>query len=411
MHYAPAKKQRLVSSFQKSLAKQQLVLRKATTPNEMRKMALYKLALTLAKHKMPFSACEAFITFAKAADPYSIVFKNMAGSRNTIATKTVELYENILRPELTEKITNSPYWSLMADDSTDSAVQEQCGVYARFIDLEHQTISTRFLSFWRLVGHPDAENIYQGILHVIDESWLKLPLKKLVGFTCDGASVMIFSHQGVLGKLRRGINPKLFSTHCPPHRLVLASKTAQKDIPDFVEKNVSNVLFYFRDSSTRRDQFQSLVELTDPERDYIAIVQYHKIRWLSLSDCVNRVCTLLPSLLRFFEEEMRDMKNRVAVRRKAEDLHTRLEDPLFALYLYFLQPNLDILADINRQLQKANQSLYVMCCKISAFKTTLLEPLLQDPEKEVIVSNLRPLEEAVVKFYGDDFQKHLSFAY
>ena len=44
-----------------------------------------------------------------------------------------------------------------------------------------------------------------------------------------------------------------------------------------------------------------------------------------------------------------------------------------------------------------------MCCKISAFKTTLLEPLLQDPEKEVIVSNLRPLEEAVVKFYGDDF--------
>ena len=187
----------------------------------MRKMALYKLALALAKHKMPFSACEAFITFAKVADPDSIVFKNMAGSRNTIATKTVELYENILRPELTEKITNSPYWSLMADDSTDSAVQEQCGVYARFIDLEHQIISTRFLSFWRLVGHPDAENIYQGILHVIDESvidesvidesGLKLPLKKLVGFTCDGASVMISSHQGVLGKLRRGINPKLFN--------------------------------------------------------------------------------------------------------------------------------------------------------------------------------------------------------
>ena len=51
--------------------------------------------------------------------------------------------------------------------------------------------------------------------------------------------------------------------------------------------------------------------------------------------------------------------------------------------------NLNILADINRQLQKANQSLYVMCCKISAF-------------------NLRPLEAAVVKFYGDDFQKHPS---
>ena len=185
MHYAPAKKQWLVGSFQKSLAKQQLVLRKAITPNEMRKMALYKLALTLAKHKMPFSACEAFITFNKAADPDSIVFKNLLlGAETQLLPKQ----ENILRPELTEKITNSPYWSLMADDSTDSAVQEQCGVYARFIDLEHQTISTRFLSFWWLVGHPDTENVYQGILHVIDESGLKLPLKKLVGFTCDGAT-------------------------------------------------------------------------------------------------------------------------------------------------------------------------------------------------------------------------------
>ena len=93
--------------------------------------------------------------------------------------------------------------------------------------------------------------------------------------------------------------------HCPPHRMVLASKAAQKEIPDFVEKLVGNVLFYFRDSPTRRDQFKSLLELTDPDQKYIAIVQYHKIRWLSLSDCVNWLCMLLPLLVRFFEAEMR----------------------------------------------------------------------------------------------------------
>ena len=78
---------------------------------------------------------------------------------------------------------------------------------------------------------------------------------------------------------------------------------------------------------------------------------------------------------------MRDTNNRIAVRRKAEDLHGRLENPLFSLYLFFLQPILDILADINRQPQKANQSLYVTCCKIKVFKTTLMEPLLVDPGK------------------------------
>lgn len=109
----------------------------------------------------------------------------------------------------------------------------------------------------------------------------------------------------------------------------------------------------------------------------------------------------------FFDKEMRDTKNRPAVRRKAEDLHGRLEDPLFALYLFFLQPILDILADINRQLQKANQSLYVTYCKIKAFKTTLLEPLLKDCEAETADSNLRLVEETVARCYGSDFQQHL----
>ena len=31
------------------------------------------------------------------------------------------------------------------------------------------------------------------------------------------------------------MNPKLFSSHCPPHRLVLAAKEGQKKIPDDVE--------------------------------------------------------------------------------------------------------------------------------------------------------------------------------
>ena len=302
--FTPDKRQRLISTFQRGLLRQQQLLKKATTPSQMRVIAPYKLAFTIAKHKMPFSSCEAFTAFARAADPESIVFKDMAGSRNTIATKSVELYEKVLRPELTEKVNDSPYWSIMADDSTDSSVCEQCGVYARFVDMQERSITTRFLSLQQIQGHPNAENIFQGIMQIIGPAGLNLPLQKLVGFTCDGASVMISGNQGVLGKLRREIKPKLFSTHCPPHRMILASKAAQKEIPDFVEKLVGDVLFYFRDSPTRRDQFKSL---TDPDLEYITIVQYHKIRWLALSDCVNQLCMLLPMLVRFFEAEMRDI--------------------------------------------------------------------------------------------------------
>ena len=157
-------------------------------------------------------------------------------------------------------------------------VKEQFGVYATYIDIEKEINCTKFLSLQQIVGHPDAENIYQGIMQVIGESGLNLPLQKLVGFTCDGASVIISDKQSVLGKLRKNLNPKFVLIHCPPHRLVLASKTAQKEIRVFDEKLISDILFYFKDSAVRRDQFHSLMELTDHENDYISLVQYHKIR-------------------------------------------------------------------------------------------------------------------------------------
>ena len=54
----------------------------------------------------------------------------------------------------------------------------------------------------------------------------KMEIYKLAGFTCDGASVMTSPKEG---KLRRETNPKLFSTHCPPHRLVLPSKEGERE--------------------------------------------------------------------------------------------------------------------------------------------------------------------------------------
>lgn len=59
----------------------------------------------------------------------------------------------------------------MVDDSTDNAVKEQCGVYARFIDIEQEAICSSFLAFHQVVGHPTSENIYQCILKVIGIGW------------------------------------------------------------------------------------------------------------------------------------------------------------------------------------------------------------------------------------------------
>ena len=102
----------------------------------------------------------------------------------------------------------------MADESTDSATM----VYVRYINLEKCKISEEFLEMKQVCGHHDASNIFSCLMEVLDpeDPDAKLPMETLAGFTSDGASVMISPKNGVLGKLRSAVNPKVFSTHCPP---------------------------------------------------------------------------------------------------------------------------------------------------------------------------------------------------
>ena len=46
-------------------------------------------------------------------------------------------------------------------------------------------------------------------------------------------------------------------------------------------------------------------------------------------------------------------------------------------------------------------------CKIKAFKTTLMEPLLLDSEKNTTEDNVRPIDDMFEHFSGSEFQKHL----
>ena len=112
--------------------------------------------------------------------------------------------------------------------------------------------------------------------------------------------------------------------------------------------------YFFKDSSVRRDEFHSLKELVEPNSPYIALVQYHRVRWLSFSDCVSRLVKLLPLLVRYFEEQALDTTNRQEVRTKCRSLHSRLSEPRFQLFLFFLEPQLEVLAKMSKWLQKSS---------------------------------------------------------
>lgn len=147
---------------------------------------------------MPYSCCASFVEFARAADPNSVVFKRMAGSRDTVTKRSQEIHQSILKPLTIEKVGMSPFWSLTADESSDSATMEQLGVYIRYVDVDGGKLCEDFLEMKRVEGHPTAQNIFDSLMEVLrpENPKLRLSLNTLAGFTSDGASVMISPKNG-----------------------------------------------------------------------------------------------------------------------------------------------------------------------------------------------------------------------
>ena len=83
---------------------------------------------------------------------------------------------------------------------------------------------------------------------------LALPTERLASLTCDGAPVVLYQKNGVAGKLKASVNPKLFITHCPPQII----------IPDNVDKLIGDLLFFFTNSPVHREEFHKLKELVEP---------------------------------------------------------------------------------------------------------------------------------------------------
>ena len=169
----------------------------------------------------------------------------------------------------------------------------------------------------------------------------------------------------------------------------MAAKSGLEELPDNVHRTVDGVMRHFKNSHVRREKLKVIIELSDEGREYHQLVAYHRVRWLSLNVCVQRLADLLPEIVSYFELEAHSTSIRRSERANLQELYDELVDPKFQLYLYFLQGRLPILAGINIQLQTKGQDLFTSYQKIAGFKKMFLEPILHEVEGGLHESNIR----------------------
>ena len=125
-----------------------------------------------------------------------------------------------------------------------------------------------------------------------------LPKENLVSFTTDGASVMRSESAGVAGHLIRNYNPCLLIQHCIVHRQVLAAEDGLQKLPSCVHETVDDVMKFFKNSHVRKEKLEAIIEVALEDQEYFRLVEYHKVQWLTLNDCVQRFKDLLPDTSR-----------------------------------------------------------------------------------------------------------------
>ena len=145
--------------------------------------------------------------------------KNATYCSATVQNEIIDVICTLIRKHIVERVKKCRFYSVIADEVTDSANREQLSLVICYFDPESETAAERLLDFTAcqlgVTGHAIAETI----LNLLQKN--HLDLKLLRGQGCDGAS-------NTAGKVKRAAaiisskHPLALYFHCASHQLNLA---------------------------------------------------------------------------------------------------------------------------------------------------------------------------------------------
>ena len=273
---------------------------------ELAVISALKTVYFMAKKNLPndlFSDLKQFLVFQGSADIGRLSFQCGRGGRQFTYehSESVRAFQkaiaSVVDQDLDKDLSQSKFYSLTIDESTDIATDHNLIMYMRYV--LNGEVCTRFLDLIELPGGTASE-IVETVLKVF--TLRGIPLEKLCGIATDGASAMVGSRTGVTTQLKRK-NPFIVSIHCIAHRLALASGQAADAVP-YVKKYqlyVNNIYRYFHYSpkhAAKLKEIQSI--LHSAERKFHQV--FHT-RWLSFEGSVDAIAASLDPLYTLLIED------------------------------------------------------------------------------------------------------------
>lgn len=190
--------------------------------------------------------------------------KNARYTSKGIQNELLSIIADLVREDIVKQVQDVKFFSVLADEVTDCANQEQLCVCLRFVNLQTMTVCEEFLDFVP-VERITGEALYNHIKSLLNRLHLDLDMVRGQGY--DGAANMSSMRVGVAGRLQ-AVNSKALYSHCSSHKLNLAI-VKSASIPAI--RNASNTMGeisrYFKSSPKRERYLETVIlEVTDKQR-------------------------------------------------------------------------------------------------------------------------------------------------
>ena len=326
----------------------------------------------MAKKNLPndhFSDLKQFLLAQGAADIGALSFQcGRAGRQFTYEhSESVRGFQEaiaaVVDEDLDRDLSQSEFYSLLIDESTDIATDHNLVMYLRYV--LNGEVQSRFLGLIELPGGT-VPQIVDVILKVFTSRGISL--EKLCGVATDGANVMVGCRTGVTTQLK-GKNPFVLSIHCIAHRLVLASGQAADAVPYVKQYQlyVNNIYRYFHYSTKNASKLKEIQSvLQSAERKFHQV--FHT-QWLSFEGAVEAIVASIDPLFTVLIEDSTSDPT-------AKGILKFVTTFSFLATTYLLADILPILAKLSKRFQRSQvdfttvtDGVSVTVATLSAFKT------------------------------------------
>lgn len=258
----------------------------------------------------------------------------------------IKSISHLIENNLLARLKASPFYSIMADESTDVSSKEELSVCGRWI--ENGKAAEHFLGIIHARG-VTAGALTQYLLDFLQNRGIST--QKLRGLGFDGASTMSGARTGVQIRMRYH-SPSALYVHCRCHQLQLAAVAAAKEHNE-VNRVFGTLLTMWKAFHYSLKKAEKLADiqavLNAPE---IKVTKPSDTRWLARERCIHAVRRTLPALVSTFETIYEDGGDA-----EAYGISKILRTYKFVACLYMLSDVLHVVAKLQGSLQSKELDL------------------------------------------------------